>query len=232
MKKNFLLIATLALAGAPLASADIIATLDDATQTGTSGGTLVFNVTLTNSSTTDQVWLNGFSSTASSPFLTIDTSSGNANAPYFLDPQTSSGWFDFFHVTIDPSTPAGAYTGSFVSIQGGADGGTNTRFDDLVDVSFDVDVPSAASGTPEPGTLAMLGLAVFAAFWWAGPRVMCPGFIEPGLRDRAPGHGRALRFLPTVPLQPPSGPILATLKESWLKNGVPYITPRSGSRDR
>jgi hypothetical protein len=168
MKKNFLLIATLALAGAPLASADMIATLDNLTQTGTPGATLVFNVTLTNSSATDQVWLNGFSSTASSPFLMIDTSSGNVNAPYFLDSQTSSGSFDFFHVTIDPSTPAGAYTGSFVSIQGGADGGTSTLFTDLVDVSFDVDVQSPAAASPEPGTLAMLGLAVFAAILVGG----------------------------------------------------------------
>ena len=139
-----------------VADAAIIAQLDNASQTGAPGDTLVFNVTLTNSSATDQIWLNGISATGGFPFLTIDVSPFNSNAPLFLDPMASSGPFELFDVTINPGTPDGPYIGNFVSIQGGPDAGMGTAFDDLVDISFDVQVQSATEGVPEPGSFWML----------------------------------------------------------------------------
>ena len=159
MKKT-LLAAAFAAGICQLAQAGIIAQLDSSSLTGAAGNTLVFNVTLTNTSTTDQVWLNGISSTASSPFLTIDTNPFDANAPLFLDPLASSGSFELFDVSLDPNTPAGPYIGSSVSILGGVDGGAGTAFDDLADIGFDVQIQSSTTtATPEPGTLWMLGSA-------------------------------------------------------------------------
>ena len=148
---------------ASFADAGIIAQLDNASLTGAPGDTLIFSVTLTNPSSTDQIWLNGTGSTSVSPFLTIDTNPFNTNAPFFLDPMTGSGLFEFFHVIIDPNAPDGPYIGNVVSILGGADGGTGSAFDDLVDISFDVQVQAPASGVPEPGTFGMLSLVLLAA---------------------------------------------------------------------
>lgn len=153
----------LAIGLSALADGGIIAQLDNASQTGAPGDTLVFNVTLTNSSATDQIWLNGISATGGFPYLTIDVGPFNSNAPLFLDPMTSSGPFELFDVTINPGTPDGPYIGNFVSIQGGADGGAGSAFDDLVDISFDVQAQSATSGVPEPGTFWIVCLVLLAA---------------------------------------------------------------------
>lgn len=166
MIKTLLFVAAL---GAGVSQAGIIAQLDQTSLTGSPGDTLMFNVTLTNPSTTDQIWLNGIGSTASSMYLTIDTSPFNTNAPFYLDPLASSGPFELFDVTIAPGTPAGGYIGNFVTIQGGADGGAGTAFDDLADIGFDVQVQGSASTTPEPGTLGMLcaaGLLVGGRRWY------------------------------------------------------------------
>jgi len=151
--KGKLLAAALSIAIAPLAQADTIAHLDSRSQTGAAGDTLAFFVTLTNTSSTDQVWFNGIGSTASSPGLTIDTSSFDTNAPLFLDPLLSSGLFELFDVTIAPGAPDGPYIGSIVSILGGPDGGAGSAFQDLVDISFDVHVQSSTAITPEPATI-------------------------------------------------------------------------------
>jgi hypothetical protein len=144
--------------------------LDNSSLSGNAGGTLVFNVTLTNTSTTDQVWLNGIGSTASSPFLNIDTSPFDTNAPLYLDPLASSGPFELFDAAIAPGTPDGAYIGSFVSIQDGPDGGAGTAFDDLVDVSFDVSAPATSnSEPPEPASVGMTCARLLGA-WFAARR--------------------------------------------------------------
>jgi hypothetical protein len=163
MIKKVILTAALALGISPLAQANIIYQLTNASQTGAPGDTLLFFVTLTNTSTTDQVWLNGTRSTASSPFLSIDTSPFNSNAPLFLDPLAVSPVFEVFDVAIAPATPDGPYIGSIVSIQGGADGGTGTLFDDLADISFDVQAQSTTFAAPEPGTFWTLCLVLLAA---------------------------------------------------------------------
>ena len=147
----------LMLGAAAPARADLMATLDSSSLTGAPGDTLQFYVTLTNTSATDTVFLNGLGSTLSSPFLLLDPTPFNNNAPLFLDPGASSSDFEFFDVKIDPSAPDGPYVANVVSIQGGADG---NAFDDLADVYFDVNVQSPVAA-PEPGTFPLLiaGLA-------------------------------------------------------------------------
>lgn len=156
MPRTIFLALVLAIGMSSLVRADIVAQLDNPRQIGAPGDTLIFNLTLTNTSATDQIWLNGIGLTAASPFLSIDTDPFDVNAPLFLDPLESSGLFELIDVTIAPGTPDGPYIGNFVSIEGGADGGSGSAFDDLVDVSFDVDVQSVPSATPEPGSFGML----------------------------------------------------------------------------
>lgn len=139
----------------------IDAVLADASLTGAPGDTLVFFATLSNPSATDTIYLNGTGSTASSPFLNVDTSPFNINAPLFLAPGDVSSLFEIFDVTIDPAATDGPYIGSFISILGGADGGAGTAFDDLADVSFDVNVSTNAS-VPEPGAVQLVPAGLLA----------------------------------------------------------------------
>jgi hypothetical protein len=156
----------------PAVRADTIqANLVDASLEGAPGDTLAFLATLANPSDTDTIYLNGAGSTAASPFLSVDTSPFDVNAPLSLTPGEVSGPFELFDVTIDPSAPAGPYIGSFVSIQGGADAGQGTAFDDLADISFDVDV-AGASPVPEPGTAVPISLGLFAIFAIARRRTL------------------------------------------------------------
>lgn len=144
-------------------------TLVQANQTVAEGTTVVtFFATITNPSTTDTVYLNGTGGGTGSPDLTLDNSPFNTNAPFFLAPLASSGAIPFalFNVDLAPGTPAGIYDSSsnIFSITGGPDGGTNTEFDDLVDVNFSITVTGSSTGVPEPGTTLLLvcGLALLA----------------------------------------------------------------------
>lgn len=153
----------------PAHAGAIQADLVNSTLTGAPGDTLAFFVNISNPSPTDTIYLNGISSTAVSAFLSIDTTPFFSNAPLFLAAGDSSGPFELFDVAIDPSTPAGPYVGNFVSLSGGADGGAGTAFDDLADISFDVNVASADSAAPEPGTVMLLlagGGLLFCAQRW------------------------------------------------------------------
>jgi hypothetical protein len=148
--------------GSPALQADTIqAGPVDASLDAAPGDTVAFLAVLTNPSVTDTVYLNGIGSAAASPFLTVDTSPFDINAPLFLTPGEVSGPFELFDVTVDTSAPAGPYVGSFVSIQGGADAGAGTAFDDLADISFEVNV-TGTSSVPEPSTagLFLLVLAI------------------------------------------------------------------------
>lgn len=92
------------------ARGDVIqAQLVDSSLTVAPGDTLAFFATLFNPSLTDTIYLNGSGSTSVSGFLSIDTTPFDVNAPLFLSPGESSGPFEFFDVTIDPSTPDGPY---------------------------------------------------------------------------------------------------------------------------
>lgn len=163
------LVAALAL---PLAArADPISvTLAQSLQTVAPGTTVVpFFATLMNPST-DTIYFNGDSPTSPSPDLSIDDSNyiNNfvlAGAP--LGPSASTGSIELFDVDLDPTTPAGDYvfTDGLV-LNGGADGGAGSAFDDLANISFEVDVEAPSQSTvPEPAPLLLLasGLALLAA---------------------------------------------------------------------
>lgn len=94
---------------------------------------------------------------------------------------------------IDPSAVAAPYGGNFFLILGGADGGTNTAFDDLADVPFTVAVQTPTTATPEPATF-WLALGVLIAFIAGGSqysRPPCPTFGRVGTaisRPRIPSR--------------------------------------------
>ena len=161
-RKPAILCAVALLAAATAAADTVQAQLVESSLTGAPGDTLAYYVTLSNPSLTDTIYLNAIGSTASSAFLDVDTSPFDINAPFFLNPGDSSGPFELFDVTIDPLAPAGGYVGSVVSIVGGADGGQFTAFDDLADISFDVQVTGGVTSAPEPSALLLMltGMAI------------------------------------------------------------------------
>lgn len=173
MKPRLLLLASILLIlGLPLgARADSLTlTLDQSTIT-VAPGTLVvpFFGTISNPSATDTIFLNNPNPTTAWVYLTVDTTPF-ISAPPDLAPGAGTGEIELFDVDLDPSTPIGSYGGNLFQIQGGADGGNFTAFDDLADATFEVDVQAASSATvPEPGTLLLvftgLALLAFAVKW-------------------------------------------------------------------
>jgi len=173
--RQILTIGGLAIAGilwvAPAVRADILTVnLTQSDLPGAPGTTVDFFATITNPSATDTIYLNGDNSSTSSPLLTLDDTPYLNNAPLFLAPGASSGPFELFDVSIDPSTPAATYTGNLFSISGGADGGAGTAFDDLADVPFSVTVQPPTSAIPEPATswwmlAVLIALAVIRWRW-------------------------------------------------------------------
>jgi len=112
-----------------------------------------FDETAMNSSTSDTLYLNGDSSTTSSPLVTVDDSDFINNWPLSLAPGASFGPAALFVVDLPADLAPGTYTGTF-SILGDT---TNTGgLSDLADVNFTIDVTSAVV-TPEPATLLLLG---------------------------------------------------------------------------
>ena len=147
------LAAVLTLAWATTLRADSIdITLTETSQTATAGTTITFDATITNLSSTDTIFLNGDSSTTSSPFLTVDDAPFLTNFPLSLDPNQASGPFALFNVLIDPNTPAGTYDLNLFSILGGLDGNAS---DTIGAADFSVTVVGPVL-TPEPGSLALV----------------------------------------------------------------------------
>jgi hypothetical protein len=125
-------------------------TLIDANQTVTQGTLVVdFEATVFNPSATATIYLNDGSGTTSSPFLVVDDSPFFTNAPLSLAPGQSSGPFELFAVDLASTAAIGSYTGNVFSIQGGADGGSFTAFNDLADANFSVSVTGSTTTVPE-----------------------------------------------------------------------------------
>jgi hypothetical protein len=140
-------------------------TLTDPSQTVTQGTTSVaFDATIFNPSTTDTIYLNGDAATTSSPFLSVDDTAFFNNAPLSLAPEQSSGPIELFDVDLSSDTATGTYDLNTFSILGGADGGSDSLFNDLADASFSVTVASpAVQAAPEiDPTSATSGLMLLA----------------------------------------------------------------------
>jgi hypothetical protein len=137
-------------------------TLLDANQTVTQGTTAVaFDATIFNPSTTATIYLNGASASTASSLLTVDISPFFANAPFSLAPGQSSGPFELFAVDLATTALTGSYAGNGFEIQGGADGGGFSAFQDVADATFSVTVKSSTVAAPEidPAS-AMSGLVL------------------------------------------------------------------------
>ena len=143
------------LAAAPAAHAQLLFTLTPAGLAGTPGSTLQYAGTLSNTSTTDTVFLNGDSPTLNAPGLTLDAGPFEGNAPLSLGPVGSGSDIysgGFFDISIDPAAQPGTYVGTF-AIQGGADGDAQ---DTVATHDFSVTVLPAA--VPEASSVVSLGL--------------------------------------------------------------------------
>jgi hypothetical protein len=155
MNANRVVCTVLALAaGAGLACSTQAQTLDltllDANQTVTQGTTSVaFDATIFNPSTTATIYLNGASASTASSLLTVDISPFFENAPFSLAPGQSSGPFELFSVDLAAPSLTGSYVGNAFEIQGGADGGSFSAFQDVADANFSVTIKSSVVTAPE-----------------------------------------------------------------------------------
>jgi hypothetical protein len=141
-------------AGAKADPLPLTLTLDLVAQQAGAGQTVTFDGTITNTGSGDVVFLNDVSINLDSP-LTLDAGPFFNNAPFSLNPSSSSGDIGLFNVFIPIGTPDGIYAGSFGILGGGPTDVTDT----VGTVSFNVDVTSAA--TPEPSSFLLLGTGIF-----------------------------------------------------------------------
>jgi hypothetical protein len=158
-----LLVFLLVTIAGPLLRADTLtASLVSSTLTGTPGGTVSFQATLSNTSGTSTfLTSDGISS---DPLILVDDT---PFVPFFFPTPTSIasgnslGTIVLFNVMIDPSAVPGSSNSGIFTIYGGIDGNT---FIDLADLPFTVDFASSTN-VPEPATLPMLlvGLALAGA---------------------------------------------------------------------
>ena len=152
--KLLMLLSGLASLLAAPAQADLAFVLTPAAQSDIGSNEVVFAGTLTNTSLTDNLFLNniqlGFIAAATN-YLSADTNVFFANVPGILLPgETYSDVV--FGVTIAPATPPGQYFG-IVTIQGGTDIVVLTN---LVSPRFEISLPPAAMGiTTSNGNLLL-----------------------------------------------------------------------------
>ena len=140
--------------------ADLICLLTPAAQSGLGSNEVFFAGSLTNTSLTDNLFLNNlqisFSDDAAN-FFAADTNAFFANVPGILLPGETYN-DTVFGITIDPSTPPGQFFG-IVTFQGGADIFAITN---LSSQAFQVILPSAALGIAASDTNLVL-------FWPSPP---------------------------------------------------------------
>jgi hypothetical protein len=133
----------------------------NSTLSGNPGDTLTYTGTITNTSLTDTIFLNGVSATSVSPFLNFDTLPFFFNAPLSLDPGQATTLIELFDLLIDPAAAAGPFVNNSIDILGGLD---NQSFDVQGEATVDAIVVSATSATPEPSPalLLLVGGCLFA----------------------------------------------------------------------
>lgn len=148
--------ALLVLAVLPLPAHANAVTLTLSAASGSPGGTITLDGTITNN-TANTVYLNGEDfSFGSASFLSGDINNFFLNAPLSLAAGRSSGLIALFTFDIAPGALGGPYGGNFLDIIGGT---SSSDFKDVLASSeFSVNVGGATPApTPEPGTLILLG---------------------------------------------------------------------------
>jgi hypothetical protein len=148
--KPFMLLSGLALMiSAASMQADLAFILTPAVQAGVGTNEVFFTGTLTNTSLTDNLFLNNIQfsfSGAATNYLTADTNFFFANVPGILLPGET--YADaVFGIVINPATPSGSYSGT-VTMQGGPDIFTAIS---LTNQIFQVSMPPAAPGITVSG---------------------------------------------------------------------------------
>jgi len=169
LRTLLLTIAALAiLPGATARAANIAITFDSPVLFAMPGETVTFRGTITNLESV-AVDLNVCAVAIGGQFTTDNCALFFAQAPFFLNPNETSAAFDMFTVTPDL-----LYTGTFglqapgsVTVRGGVetsgyDGSTQNL---LAQADFSIAV------TPEPGTAALLCLALFLGLAWRRARL-------------------------------------------------------------
>src|SRR5271157_822509 len=126
-------------------------------------GTTTIDVfgTITNTSATDTLSLDGDGLSGVSPITFNDLFYTNPSVPLTLAAGANSGLIDLFQIVLDPSIAVGSYLSNSYYIFGSDPNGNNVSSNTAL---FDVNVTPPIA-TPEPGTLLLLGsgLALLAA---------------------------------------------------------------------
>lgn len=156
MIKKYLSLSTLALA--ILFSATSRASADPIVIPGTIGTTVDFPAELDNSDNSVELFLNGSSFNIDSPLVIDDLLFVNFPASIAAGAVADG---ILFTVDLPSGLAPGLYNGTY-TIFGGL---TPNDFDDLADISFQIDAQPAASAVPEPGTWLLLatGLGILGA---------------------------------------------------------------------
>lgn len=150
-----LLAGTLLLLSVPVVRADSFdVTLSQTSFTVVQGTTTIDVLgTITNTSATDTLSLDGDGLNALSPSITFnDFFLTNPEVPLTLAAGANSGSIDLFQIVLDPSIGVGSYSNSYYIFGSDPNGNTINSNTAL----FDVNVTSPIA-TPEPGTLLLLG---------------------------------------------------------------------------
>lgn len=151
--KSILFLFALALSAAPT-RADLAFVLTPSTQSGVETNEVFFTGTFTNTSATDNLFLNNIQfafTNAATNYLTADTNVFFANVPGILLPgETYSDVI--FGIAVNSATPPGNYSGT-VAIQGGTNIFAATN---LSDQTFQISLPPAALQISNSGTNLIL----------------------------------------------------------------------------
>jgi hypothetical protein len=159
-KATVFLALTMTVLGVTAASAGLISvTLAQPDQTGADGDVIQFFGTISNSGSST-VYLNQDSlnfSASGGDFAVDDLFLTNVSIPIALDPGANSGSVELFDIAIASPFPD-TYTQYFgtYGLIGGVDGNAQ---DNLVDPAIAFSV-TAVSPAPEPGTWALMGVAL------------------------------------------------------------------------
>ena len=195
MKQIFISTLSAAILGSAALAGPLQIDFVNSTLSGAPGDTLVYTGTITNTSLTDTVFLNGVSATSVSAFLNFDTLPFFFNAPASLDPGQMTAPIELFDLLIDAASPAGPFVNNSIFILGGAD---NQSFDIQGDTTVDA-VVAASSTTPEPSPALVLlfGGSLLTLFRSGIGRTLCRQAHGPTRKTVADNGKQAL--LPATP---------------------------------